>query len=297
MRPKIAPLLAGAHNKQICHQRMPSGKVLAVLKVVQCIMFPAYIVANFAAFGLRTFVIPVQGLINPGGFAIVPTWLGIYGWEIAALFFVARSDSTITFWRSYVPVALWCTSNIAEATWSISNARGPLEPLLPTMIVSTVALLSLGFATRQATGQEYWLSCAPFWFHAGWVTTVTLGSASQQLASTGADVATQFNFAFASPLLACGLVLLALCLTLATTSRRAVALPFAVSVSWALGGVLAELSDSGRASACPAWAAIGEGGQATLQTVAGVGLAVCVVCAVMSAVAFAREVKSIEASD
>jgi hypothetical protein len=270
---------------------MPKGGVLSALKVLQCIVFPAYIIANFAAFGNRTFVVPVQGLIHPGSFAIVPTWLGIYGWEAAALIFVARSDSTITFWSSYLPVALWCTSNIAEAWWSISNARGPLDPLLPTMIISTVALLSLGFSTRQATGQEYWLSCAPFWFHAGWVTTVTLVSTSQQLASTGADVATQFDFAFASPLLACGLVLLALCLTLATTRRAVVALPYALSVSWALSGVLAELSDSGRASACPAWAAIGEDGQAMLQTVAGVGLAVCVVLAVLLGIAFARQVK------
>jgi len=274
---------------------MPEGKILAVLKVVQCIVFPAYLVANFAAFGMRTFVIPVQGLIHPGGFAIVPTWLGIYSWEIAALIFVARSDSTITFWRSYLPVALWCTSNIAEATWSISNARGPLGPLLPMMILSAVALLSLGFATRQSTGQEYWLTCAPFWFHAGWATTVALVNASQQLASTGADVATQFDFAFASPIVACGLVLLALCLTLLATARRVVALPYAVSVSWALSGVLAELSDSGRASACPAWAAIGEEGQASLQTVAGISLTVCVILAVLSAIAFAREVKSVGA--
>jgi hypothetical protein len=268
---------------------MPEGRVLSVLKVVQCIVFPAYIIANFAAFGNRTFVVPVQGLIHPGSFAIVPTWLGIYGWEIAALFFVAQSDSTVTFWRSYLPVALWCTSNIAEAWWSISNAKGPLDALLPTMIISTVALLSLGFATRHATGKEFWLSCAPFWFHAGWVTTVTLVNASQQLASTGADVETQFDFAFASPLLACGLVLLVLCLILATTRRAVVALPYAVSVSWALIGVLAELSDSGRASACPAWEAIGEEKQATLQTVAGVSLAVCAVLAVLSAIAFARQ--------
>ena len=136
---------------------MPEGRTLAVLKVVQCIVLPVYLIANFAAFGSRTFVIPVQGLIHPGGFAIVPTWFAIYGWEIAALSFVARSDSKIAFWRSYLPVALWCTSNIAEATWSISNAKGPLDPLLPTMIISAIALLSLGFATRQATGKEYWL--------------------------------------------------------------------------------------------------------------------------------------------
>jgi hypothetical protein len=69
------------------------------------------------------------------------------------------------------------------------------------MILSAGALLSLGFATRQSTGQEYWLTCAPFWFFAGWATTVALVNASQQLASTGADVATQFDFAFASPII------------------------------------------------------------------------------------------------
>ena len=274
---------------------MPERKILSVLKVVQCIVFSVYLVTNFAAFGMRTFKIPVPGLIHPGSFAIVPTWLGIYGWEIASLVFVAQSDSTIAFWRSYLPVTLWCTSNIAEVTWSISNARGPLGMLLPMMILSAVALLLLGFATRHATGQEFWLTCAPFWFHAGWVTTVSLVSASQQLSSTGADVATQFDFAFASPILACGLVLLALGITLLATSRRAVAFVYAVSVSWALIGVLAELSDSGRASACPAWAAIGEEGQASLQTVTGVSLAVCVVLAVLSAIAFAREVKSVGA--
>ena len=84
-------------------------------------------------------------------------------------------------------------------------------------------------------------------------------------------------------------VLLVLCLILATTRRAVVALPYAVSVSWALIGVLAELSDSGRASACPAWEAIGEEKQATLQTVAGVSLAVCAVLAVLSAIAFARQ--------
>ena len=265
---------------------MPEPRVLAVLKVVQCIVFPAYLITNFASFGMRTFVIPAQGLVHPGGFAIVPTWLGIYGWEIGALVFVAHSDYTIAFWRSYLPVALWCTSNIAEAMWSISNARGPLDNLLPTMIISALALISLGFATRQAKGQEYWLTCAPFWFHAGWVTTVSLVNASALLASTGADVATQFDFAFASPILACGLALLVICLTLATT-RRVVAFPYAVCVSWALAGVLAELSHLGRASRSPAWAAIGEGGQATLQTVAGVSLAVCAVLALLSGIAFA----------
>ena len=44
-----------------------------------------------------------------------------------------------------------------------------------------------------------------------------------------------------------------------------------------------------------AWAAIGEEGQASLHAVTGVSLAVCVVLAVLLAIAFAREVKSIGA--
>ena len=261
--------------------------VVAILKAVQSISFPLHLVCVFGSFGMRTFVIPVQGFIHPGRFAIVPTWFGIYGWEIAALWFVARSPPTIAFWRNPIPVVLWCTTNVAEAAWAIVNAKGPLLPLPLLMGVATICHVSLGFTQRHTTGQEYWLSCAPFWFHAGWVTTVTMVNVSAYLATTSADIATQFNFAFASPIVACSLVLLAICVTVVMTGR-VVATPYAVCVSWALLGVMVELSDSGRAAANPAWAQIGKTGQGRLQTVAGVCLAACAVLALGSAAALAR---------
>lgn len=254
---------------------------------MQCISFPLHVLCVFASFGMRTFVIPVQGFIHPGGFAIVPTWLGIYGWEMAALWFVARSPGTIEFWRNPLLVVLWCTTNAAEATWAMVNARGPLLPLPLLMGVAAICHVSLGFMQRHTTGEEYWLSCAPFWFHAGWVTTVTLVNVSAYLATTGADISTQFNFALASPIVAFSLVLLATCVTVATTGRT-VATPYAVCVSWALLGVLVELSDSGRAARNPAWAEIGEVRQGALRTVTGVCLAACAILALGSAAALVR---------
>lgn len=267
------------------------GGVVGVLKAVQCISFPLHLFCVFGSFGMRTFVIPVQGLIHPGGFAIVPTWFGIYGWEIAALCFVARSPHTIAFWRSPLPVLLWCTTNAAEATWAVVNARGPLLPLPLLMGVAAICHVSLGLLQRHTRGEEYWLSCAPFWFHAGWVTTVTLVNISAYLATTRADITTQFNFALASPIVAFSLVLLATCVTVATTGRT-VATPYAVCVTWALLGVLVELSDSGRAAANPAWADIGKARQKVLRTVTGVCLAACAVLALGSTAALVRTMQA-----
>ncbi len=176
--------------------------------------------------GFRADQLPIPQVdppIQPAGYAF-SIWGLIYGWLLAsALYGVWKRRDDATWDAVRLPLAIslalgtpWLTVANASALWA-------------TVLIFLMAVTAIAAVLRTPRQDRWWLQ-APIGLYAGWLTAASFVSLGSTAAGYGV-VFGEIGWAYAG-------IIGALVVTLAVLSRRPNTPGYAISVIWALIGII-----------------------------------------------------------
>lgn len=176
--------------------------------------------------GFRADQLPIPQVdppIQPAGYAF-SIWGLIYGWLLAsALYGVWKRRDDATWDAVRLPLAI----SLALGTpWlAVANASA----LWATVLIFLMAVTAIAAVLRTPRQDRWWLQ-APIGLYAGWLTAASFVSLGSTAAGYGV-VFGEIGWAYAG-------IIGALVVTLAVLSRRPNTPGYAISVIWALIGII-----------------------------------------------------------